>query len=189
MNSYRFDPYIGLVCRAGARGFTVSHCLGRSRRRPTEESQTHLRVATQVFVGGLRASTFDAKSTCTCDLAVMLNVATVSDKPPGIGARADPGGAPWLLLDRAAAAVWYVLVIKGGPHTTHASDYSAPQRAAAQNEAIIATATAEYSEKLLCARDPVTHAPPLLSTHPATAPTNICPIEARRAPGQKQTPS
>jgi hypothetical protein len=58
---------------------------------------------------------------------VMLNVATVSDKPPGIDARADPGGAPWLLLDRAAAAVWYVLVIKGGPHTTHASDYSAPQ--------------------------------------------------------------
>ena len=85
----------------------------RSRRRPTEESQTHLRVATQVFVGGLRASTFDAKSTCPCDLAVMLNVATVSDKPPGIDARADPGGAPWLLLDRAAAAVWYVLVIEG----------------------------------------------------------------------------
>ena len=113
VNSYRFDPYIGLVCRAGARGFTVSHCLGRSRRRPTEESQTHLRVATQVFVGGLRASTFDAKSTCPCDLAVMLNVATVSDKPPGIDARADPGGAPWLLLDRAAAAVWYVLVIEG----------------------------------------------------------------------------
>jgi hypothetical protein len=43
----------------------------------------------------------------------MLNVATVSDKPPGIGARADPGGAPWLLLDRAAAAVWYVLVRVG----------------------------------------------------------------------------
>ena len=103
MNSYRFDPYIGLVCRAGARGFTVSHCLGRSRRRPTEESQTHLRVA----------STFDAKSTCPCDLAVMLNVATVSDKPPGVEARAATGGAPWLLLAMAAAAVWYVLVIEG----------------------------------------------------------------------------
>ena len=53
MINYRFDPYIGRACRAGARGFTVSHCLGRSRRRPTEESQTHLRVATQVCVGGL----------------------------------------------------------------------------------------------------------------------------------------
>ena len=98
VNSYRFDPYIGLVCRAGARGFTVSHCLGRSRRRPTEESQTHLRVATQVFVGGLRASTFDAKSTCPCDLAVMLNVATVSDKPPGVEARAATGGALLLAM-------------------------------------------------------------------------------------------
>ena len=42
-----------------------------------------------------------------------MNVATVSDKPPGVEARAATGGAPWLLLAMAAAAVWYVLVIEG----------------------------------------------------------------------------
>ena len=108
----------------------------------------------------------------------MLNVATVSDKPPGVEARAATGGAPWLLLAMAAAAVWYVLVIEGkewaayntcliffcpstglsrrvrcgiSPNTTHGA-IPWRKRAAAQNEAIIATATAEYREKLLCSR-------------------------------------
>ncbi len=107
-----------------------------------------------------------------------MTVATVSDKPPGVEARAATGGSPWLLLAMAAAAVWYVLVIEGkewaayntclifccpstglsrrvrcgiSPNTTHGA-IPWRTRAAAQNEAIIATATAEYREKLLCAR-------------------------------------